>query len=180
MLFRILMGRCFDKVCSFIDNKRCCNGKILAVYGLRRTGKTFLLNQINEKYKDITEYLVLPLTTYAKYNSETIGYEEIKKYTENDIKQIISKVVADWSGNFDIAKINNKSVYNIVDYPLKKYRRSLGDAARIQARDNSSKINEEYAKQINLECDLSIPVATSVNTIWPFMIRRNIITLDLK
>ena len=306
---------CFDKVCSFIDKKRFCNGKILALYGLRRTGKTFLLNQINEKYKNITVHLEFPLATkegnpipftmqdvydaidecvkngkkiilldeitnvddftydseiladyygksgvciivagtdslglklagnnpllgrkpdipmtyipfaehsrvlgtndiddyikygglmheglseddlsvdddmvkdiasknryldsavsgnitrslkrYEKYNSETCGYEEIQKYTENDIKQIINKIVADWSGKFDIARMNNKSVYNIVDYPLKKYRNSLGDAARIQINNNRSKINEDYAKQINIECDLSIPATAELMT----------------
>lgn len=301
---------CFDKVCSFIDNKRFCNGKILALYGLRRTGKTFLLNQINEKYKDITEHLEFPLTTkggepthftmqdvydaidecvkngkniilldeitnvddftydseiladyygksgvciivagtdslglklagnnpllgrkpdipmtyisfaehsrvlntndiddyikygglmheglsedddmvkditskkryldsavsgnitrslqrYGKYNTEISGYEEIQKYTENDIKQIINKIVADWSGKFDIERINNKSIYNIVDYPLKKYRNSLSDAARIQVYNNRSKINEEYAKQVNIECDLSIPATAELMT----------------
>ena len=301
---------CFDKVCSFIDNKRCCNGKILALYGLRRTGKTFLLNQINEKYKDITVHLEFPLTSkdgepthftmqdvydtidecvkngkriilldeitnvddftydseiladyygksgvciivagtdslglklagnnpllgrkpdipmtyisfaehsrvlntddiddyikygglmheglsedddmvkdiasknryldsavsgnitrslkrYEKYNTEISGYEEIQKYTEGDIRQIINKIVADWSGKFDIARINNKSVYNIVDYPLKKYRNKLGDAAKIQINNNRSKINEEYAKQINIECDLSIPATAELMT----------------
>ena len=306
---------CFNNVCSFIDNKRYCNGKILALYGLRRTGKTFLLNQINEKYKGITEHLEFPLTTkdgtpiyftmqdvydaidecikngkkiilldeitnvddfsydseiladcygksgiciivagtdslglklagnnsllgrkpdvpmtyisfaehsrvlntndideyikygglmhegiseddssidddmvkdiaskkryldsavsgnitrslkrYEKYNSETCGYEEIHKYTENDIKQIINKIVADWSGRFDAAKINNKSLYNIVDYPLKKYRNSLSDAARIQINNNRSKINEEYAKQVNVECNLSIPATAELMT----------------
>ena len=306
---------CFDKACSFIDNKRCCNGKILALYGLRRTGKTFLLTQINEKYKGVAEHLEFPLTTkdgepihftmqdvydaidecakngkkiilldeitnvddftydseiladyygksgiciivtgtdslglklagnnpllgrkpdismtyisfaehsrvlgtndiddyikygglmherlsednlsadddmvkditskkryldsavsgnitrslkrYEKYNSEASGYEEIQKYTEKDIKQIINKIVADWSGKFDIARINNKSVYNIVDYPLKKYRNSLGDAARIQINSNRNKINEEYAKQINIECNLSIPATAELMT----------------
>ncbi len=301
---------CFDKVCSFIDNKRCCNGKILALYGLRRTGKTFLFNQINDKYKDITVHLEFPLTTkdgeptyftmqdvydaidecvkngkkiilldeitnvddftydseiladyygksgiciivagtdslglklagnnpllgrkpdipmtyisfaehsrvlntndiddyikygglmheglsedddmvkdiaskkryldsavsgnitrslkrYEKYTSETSGYEEIQKYTEKDIRQIINKIVADWSGKFDIKGINNRSVYNIVDYPLKKYRNSLSDAARIQVNSNRIKINEEYAKKINTECDLSIPATAELMT----------------
>ena len=301
---------CFDRVCSFIDNKRYCNGRILALYGLRRTGRTFLLNQINEKYKDITEHLEFPLTTkngipthftmqdvydaidecvkngkkiilldeitnvddftydseiladyygksgvciivagtdslglklagnnpllgrkpevpmtyisfaehsrvlntndiddyikygglmhagvsedddmvkditsqkryldsavsgnitrslkrYEKYNNETSGYEEIQKYTENDIKQIINKIVADWSGRFNIAKINNKSVYNIVDYPFTKCRNVLSSTDQIQINNNRSKINEEYAKQINIECNLSIPATAELMT----------------
>ena len=306
---------CFDKVCFFIDNKRYCNGMILALDGLRRTGKTFLLNQINEKYKDITEHLEFPLTTkdgkhvyftmqdvydaidecvkngrkiilldeitnvddftydseiladfygksgvciivagtdslaiklagnnpllgikidipmtyipfaeysrvfdtndiddyikygglmhegssedelsidddmvkdiaskkryldsavsgniirslkrYEKYNSGTSGYEEIQKYTENDIKRIINKIIGDWSGKLDSTGTNNKSVYNILDCPLKKYRNSLDDTAGIQVNNNRIKNNEEYAKQINIECVLSIPTTTRLVT----------------
>lgn len=87
---------CFDKVCSFIDNKRYCNGKILALYGLRRTGKTFLLNQINEKYKDITEHLEFPLTTKNKkptFFTMKDVYDAIDECVKNGKKITLNEMV---------------------------------------------------------------------------------------
>lgn len=294
---------CFDKVCSFIDDKRCLNGKILALYGLRRTGKSFLLSQIKSKYGSIVEHLEFPLVVengkpvkfemndvyaavdecikngktvvlldeitnvedftydseiladhygkkgitiiiagtdslglklagnkpllgrkpdipmtyisfaehcrifgvndiddyikygglmheglsaeddmirdiisqrrylndavsgnitrslkkFADYNSESTEYDEIRKYTEDDIKQIINKLVEDYSGSFNETKINNKQLYNIIDYPLKRFRKTFGDSGNLQITNNRKKISDAYAEQINIRCDLTKP-----------------------
>ena len=296
---------CFDKVCSFIDDKRCYNGKILALYGLRRTGKSFLLGQIKDKYdtsdnvaffefpsglkngepllftmddvydaldecvasgknivlldeitnvddftydseiladdyakkglsiivsgtdslglklagnnalfgrkpdvpmtyisfaehcrvfgtNDIDDYIkygglmheglsadddmVKDITSqrryldsavsgnisrslekYMKYNKETTEYDGISKYTYRDVQQIINKLVEDYSGKFDESKINYKTLYNIIDYPLKRFRREFSSDVKEQISSNRVKISEEYARKINVECNLSKP-----------------------
>lgn len=295
---------CFDKVCAFIDDERCYNGKIFALYGLRRTGKSYLLGQIKDKYDSKgVEFLEFPLTNenqqpivfemehvyealdecieagksivlldeitnvvdftydaalladyyakqgvsiivcgtdslglklvskepllgrkpevsmtyipfaehcrvlgtndiddyimygglmreglsedddmvkdivsqrryldsavsgnisrslekYAKYNTKDTEYDEIRKYSLDDIQQIINKLVEDYSGKFDESKINNSTVYNIVDYPLKRFRRTFSDDVRNQINDNRVKISEEYAERINAQCHLSKP-----------------------
>lgn len=295
---------CFDDVCSFIDKNRCLNGKILALYGLRRTGKSFLLSQIKDKYGHIAEHIEFPLIVkdkkvipfymedvynaideciengktiimldeitnvedftydseiladdyakkgisiiiagtdslglnlagnnpllgrkpdipmtyisfaehchvlgtddidnyikygglmhegameedddmvkdivskrrylnsavsgniarslkrYSGYNKETTNYEEIRKYPSKDIEQIINKFVEDYSGKFEAGKINNKTIYNIVDYPLKRFRKAFSEKANIQIGSNRQKISEGYAEKINIECSLSKP-----------------------
>lgn len=40
----------FERICRFIDSDTKYHGKILAIYGLRRTGKTTLMQQTAEKY----------------------------------------------------------------------------------------------------------------------------------
>lgn len=296
----------FDKVCEFIDNKQCLRGRILALYGLRRTGKTFLLAQIKSKYRGDAEHLEFPLIAddgtpqsfsmsdvynaidectaagktiilldeitnvedftydseiladdyavkgisiiiagtdslglklagnnpllgrkpdipmtyisfaeyyrvfgiddidnyiktgglmhegvyddsvtdiiskqryldsavsgnivrslmrYKKYSSDSTNYDEICKYTENDIKQIVNKFVAIYGGSFEPSKINSKKEYNIIDFPLKRYRNSFGVCASLQIDSNRKKISSDYAKLINSECILSKPASAEL------------------
>ena len=39
---------------SFIESDACLNGNILVLYGLRRTGKTTILEQVLQKYKELS------------------------------------------------------------------------------------------------------------------------------
>lgn len=47
---------CYNEIKAFIDSNKQENGKILVLYGLRRTGKTTLMQQIITEYKDKSEY----------------------------------------------------------------------------------------------------------------------------
>jgi len=101
------------------------------------------------------------LKRYERYNKERTNYDSIMDYTEDDISQVINRFVEDYSGKFDVSKINNMPLRYGIDFPLKRYNRGFSTAFKNQLAQNRDDVNLEYVKKINAECYLSKP-ATSV------------------
>ena len=85
---------CFEKVCSFIDNKRCFDGRIFSLYGLRRSGRSYLLSQINEKYKNTNHVAFFEFPTKDK-NEESLKlcmddvYDLLDECLDNEVSIVL-------------------------------------------------------------------------------------------
>ena len=68
----------YDKVLDFIDSERCYDGTVCVLYGLRRTGKTTIMQQLIAENSDRLSFVFL---------------EAEKKDTMNDVYNILEEAV---------------------------------------------------------------------------------------
>lgn len=71
----------FKKVIKFINNNVCIRGKVLVLYGLRRTGKTTIMEQVMSHYNDDLNRCAI----YEIENNDTM--ETIYHQIENDFEK---------------------------------------------------------------------------------------------
>lgn len=106
--------------------------------------------------------IVRSLKKYAAYSADTGKYEEIQHYETSDIEQIVNKFVEDYSGRFELGKINTDKIYHIIDLPLKRYRRSFSNSIKDQITSNREAISAEYAAKVNTACHLKKPATAEL------------------
>ena len=78
----------YDKILDFINSNRCYNGTVEVIYGLRRTGKTTVMEQIMQDNSDKMSFLFLEAT-----KNDTM--DDVYSYLDEAVKNGIHCVFID-------------------------------------------------------------------------------------
>lgn len=114
-------------------------------------------------YKSARRYLdsavAQNISNSLKKSEISRHYNHIRKYTKDDLSLAINKLVEIYNGVVNEKIINKVNFKTIIGSPISDKIRRLTDADEIDRykKINVDKLREEYSKEINLSCKLSIP-----------------------
>ena len=114
-------------------------------------------------YKSARRYLdsavAQNISNSLKKSEISRHYNYIRKYTKDDLSLAINKLVEIYNGVVNEKIINKVNFKTIIGSPISDKIRRLTDADEIDRykKINVDKLREEYSKEINLSCKLSIP-----------------------